>query len=130
MNERVLKPSGIFAPVAPVHAARQALQPLSVDQVSLGQGFWYDRLRANRMASLVAAAEELERAGNFHNFRVAAGLEEGTYRGTSAIGVPYLFLDSDIYKWLEAISWEIGQRPSDELEQLADQTVALLAAAK
>ncbi len=122
----MLKALGLCAPVVPVNAELLALRPLANDRMSFGPGFWQDRLEVNRAASLIAGAEELERAGNFQNFRVAAGLEKGTYRGYSAIGVPYLFLDSDIYKWVEAVSWEIGRQPSAELEELADQAITLL----
>src|SRR3954468_24722065 len=102
----------LFSPVAPATKERLKLRPISNHQISFGDGLWQQRLEVNRAASLIAAAEELERAGNFHNFRVAAGHQSGTYRGYSAIQIPYLFLDSDVYKWLEAVSWEIGRRPS------------------
>jgi len=26
-----------------------------------------------------------------------------------------VFVDSDVYKWLEAVSWELGREPSAEL---------------
>jgi DUF1680 family protein len=41
-----------------------------------------------------------------------------------------VFSDSDVYKWLEAIAWEIGREPSDELERLARETTELVAAAQ
>ena len=40
-----------------------------------------------------------------------------------------VFSDSDVYKWLEAIAWELGREPSAELERLAE-TIDLVAAAQ
>jgi len=44
----------------------------------------------------------LERAGTFDNLRIAAGLTSGERRGM-------VFSDSDVYKWLEALAWEMGR---------------------
>ena len=41
-----------------------------------------------------------------------------------------VFSDSDVYKWLEAIAWELGREPSAELERLARETIELVAAAQ
>ncbi|MFI5016067.1 MAG: glycoside hydrolase family 127 protein [Hyphomicrobiales bacterium] len=125
-----LRPAASISPVLPSDGSRQLLHPLSNTDISLSSSFWRPRLEANREASLTHAAEELERAGNFHNFRVASGRESDGYRGFSAIGVPYLFLDSDVYKWLEAVCWELGRRRSPHLQALADDATALLAAAQ
>jgi len=62
-------------------------------------------------------------AGNFHDLRLAAGLAEGPYRGP-------LFMDSDLYKWLEALGWELANHPDDELRRIAAETIELIAAAQ
>ena len=41
-----------------------------------------------------------------------------------------VFSDSDVYKWLEALAWELGREPSAELERLARETTELVAAAQ
>jgi len=130
MNEHIASHLPLISPVAPSDISRLALLPLSNDAVRIEGGFWADKLETNRAVSLICGHDELERAGNFSNFRVAAGLEQGSYRGTSAIGVNYMFLDSDIYKWLEAVYWELGRKPSPQLQKLADDAVRLLAAAQ
>jgi DUF1680 family protein len=40
------------------------------------------------------------------------------------------FIDSDIYKWLEAVAWEMGKEPDKELSSMADQAIELIAAAQ
>ena len=96
---------------------------LELKQVSLKKGFWSARQTNNRKNSLRHAYAMLEKAGNFHNLRLAAGLIEGQYRGRN-------FIDSDIYKWLEAVGWELGNGADAELQDMADQAIGLIAAAQ
>jgi uncharacterized protein len=49
------------------------------------------------------------------NFRIAAGLEKGGFYG-------FVFQDSDVYKWLEGVSYSLEKRPDRELEELTDRT--------
>ena len=65
----------------------------------------------------------LKKAGNFHNLKLAAGTESGPYLGLH-------FLDEDVYKWLEALAWELGKAADDELQQIADEVIALIIAAQ
>ena len=37
------------------------------------------------------------------------------------LGVIFPFLDSDVYKWLEAVGWELGRAPDAELARKADE---------
>lgn len=57
------------------------------------------------------------------NFRIAAGLAQGEFYGM-------VFQDSDVAKWLEAVAWSLCQKPDVELEQTADEVIALVAAAQ
>ena len=66
------------------------------------RGLLHDWQQRNREASLPLALRQLEAAGNLGNLRLAiAGGSEG-YRGP-------VFMDSDIYKTLEAIGWELAR---------------------
>ena len=91
--------------------------------VSLGQGFWSRRQAVNRDASLHHCWEQLEAAGNFNNLRLAAGSGEGEFRGM-------LFADSDVYKWLEAVAYDLAARPDARLQGRAEEAIDLLAAAQ
>ena len=57
------------------------------------------------------------------NFRIAAGLEQGKFEG-------YVFQDSDLYKWLEAVAYSLETAPDDALERLADEAVDLVGKAQ
>ena len=39
-------------------------------------------------------------------------------------------MDSDVYKWLEAVGWELGRRPDPELARQADTAITLVADAQ
>jgi uncharacterized protein len=65
-------------------------------------GLWADRRRINREVSIPGGWNRLHRAGNFHNLELAAGRTTGGYVND----LP--FLDSDVYKWLEAVAWALG----------------------
>jgi hypothetical protein len=86
-------------------------------------GLLADRQAVNREVTLLRGAEELERAGTLDNLRIASGRLSRERRGM-------VFSDSDVYKWLEALAWEIGREPSAELEALAQETIELVAAAQ
>ena len=53
------------------------------------------------------------------NFRIAAELETGEFQG-------FVFQDSDAAKWIEAAAYSLRQHPDPELEDRADQLIALI----
>lgn len=57
------------------------------------------------------------------NFRIAAGLKEGHHYG-------WVFQDSDVYKWLEAVAYSLKNHPDEELKKLADDTIHLIGQAQ
>jgi len=93
-----------FGPVNTSQSPYARLKTLEFENVSIKEGFWTKKTNVNRKVSLHFGFEMLEKAGNFNNLRIAAGLIKGNYRG-------YVFIDSDIYKWLEAVAWEMGREP-------------------
>ena len=76
-------------------------------------GLWADRRRINREISVPGAWDRLHEAGNYHNLELAAGRTQGDYVND----LP--FLDSDVYKWLEAIGWVFADPDLDP--ELADR---------
>ncbi|HVQ23170.1 MAG TPA: beta-L-arabinofuranosidase domain-containing protein, partial [Candidatus Saccharimonadia bacterium] len=112
--------------VRPSPAAIGALTLIGGEGVSLTGGFWGERLTTNHDRTIPHGFEQLERAGNFSNLRLAAGAH-GRYRALGEdIGVIFPFLDTDVYKWLEAVGWELGRDPSPKLARQADEAIALV----
>ena len=99
------------------------LRSLAVGAVTLGEGFWLERQRVNRSVSIPQGYQKLDSAGNINNLRLAAGSGQGEYAGP-------VFMDSDLYKWLEAAALDLANQPDPSHEALVDEVIALLAAAQ
>jgi DUF1680 family protein len=112
-----------FGPAIPSPAASVALRPLGRDSVTITSGLLHQWQERNRSASLPLALRQLETAGNLANLRLAIGTGSGSYRGPQ-------FMDSDLYKTLEAIAWEVARVPSEPLARFAAQATELLEAAQ
>ena len=110
-------------PTHPTTTAAVAHRPLDGRAVRLKGGLlarWQER---NHGVSLPLALRQLEVAGNLDNLRLAsAGVNSG-YRGP-------VFMDSDVYKTLEAVSWQLGRSHDPALAEFAADTTALLAKAQ
>jgi DUF1680 family protein len=122
-NEILESVASVVTSVAPTASARVRLRPIDARGVVIRDGLLAERQRVNREVTIPLGAEELERAGTLENLRIAAGRASGERRGM-------VFSDSDVYKWLEAIAWELGREPSADLERLAGETTELVAAAQ
>ena len=105
----------MMGPVVPTHDAQTALWPLGLTEVRITGGLWADRQRINREVSIPIGSTRLREAGNLADLELAAKYvvqpdrpaDRDAYRG------PW-FMDSDVYKWLEAVSWERRRADSDE----------------
>ena len=115
--------TGSVTSVAPTAAAHVRLRPIDARGAAIEGGLLAERQRVNREVTLLHGHEQLETAGTLENFRIAAGRAQGQRRGM-------VFSDSDVYKWLEALSWELGRQPSTELRRLAQETAELVASAQ
>ena len=57
------------------------------------------------------------------NFRIAAGISRGEDHGM-------VFQDSDLYKWLEAVAYQLAVRPDLSLREAADSAIRLIGQAQ
>ncbi|MGC1072794.1 glycoside hydrolase family 127 protein [Pantoea agglomerans] len=101
------------------------LHKLKIDDPFLGQ---YQRLVREvvipyQWDALNDRIAEADPSHAIENFRIAAGLQSGEFYGM-------VFQDSDVAKWLEAVSWSLCQQPDTELEKTADEVIELVAAAQ
>ncbi|MFD4960245.1 glycoside hydrolase family 127 protein [Microbacterium sp. NPDC058389] len=111
-------------PQAPVAPVRGRLRPLGQSEVRITGGFWGDRQTVNGSATLEHIQSRLESEGWLGNFdRAAAGTLPAGRRGRE-------FSDSEVYKFLEALSWEIGRTGDPALEARLRTVVARVAAAQ
>ncbi|HYJ74326.1 MAG TPA: beta-L-arabinofuranosidase domain-containing protein, partial [Kineosporiaceae bacterium] len=99
------------------------LRPVPLGAVTVTGGLWEARREVNGDVAVPLGRERLEAAGNLDNLRIAAGTISGDPRGP-------VFMDSDVYKWLEAAAWEYARRPSEELLQAQREITAIVADAQ
>ncbi|CAI9403204.1 Non-reducing end beta-L-arabinofuranosidase [Aestuariimicrobium sp. T2.26MG-19.2B] len=111
----------ILAPAA-TRSARTRLRPLDIRNVRLDpSGLLGRRQRVNGEATIPHLVEQLERTGAVDNFRRLAGTSEADFRGL-------LFSDSDVYKTIEAIAWEMGRTGTTAFDAWLDEVIGLMAA--
>ncbi|MEX0152948.1 glycoside hydrolase family 127 protein [Microbacterium sp. LMI1-1-1.1] len=88
------------------------------------EGFWGHRQTTNARATLSHCREWMDRLGWLDNFdRVADGAVLDGRTG-------WVFSDSEVYKLLEAMAWELGRAPEDELAATFTALVARVARAQ
>jgi uncharacterized protein len=131
-SRRATKPAA--GPAAPTDAAGSAQRPLPADGLRLTAGLLHDWQHRNASASMPLALRQLEVAGNLDNLRLAIGVAaDGDGHADAAAGdvdgEAYhgpAFMDSDIYKTLEAIGWELAHGDRPEFVEFAARTIGLL----
>jgi DUF1680 family protein len=114
-------------PVRLTGSSAAVLRPAGAARIT--DGFWARRREVNREVCVPEGWDRLHEAGNFHNLGLAAGRIEGEY----VSDLP--FLDSDLYKWLEAVAWtlddpDLASAPAKLLRSRLTESEGLLAAAQ
>jgi hypothetical protein len=99
------------------------LRPVPFRDVGIQDAFWAPRRETNRVASIPFSLQKLEEAGNLEDMRLAARGATNGFRGP-------VFIDSDLYKALEAASYSLATHPDPALEKQLDDIIALMAAAQ
>ena len=95
------------------------LRSISFAQVEIDDAFWAKWQQVNRAATLPHLFEELERAGNIPNLRLAADGKCEGYQGP-------VYMDSDLYKALEAAAYVLKQHPDDPIRAKVDEVIDIL----
>jgi len=105
-------------------------ESLIVKQLHIQDSFWSPYIRLVRDVVVPyqweALNDRIEGVAPSHairNFKIAAGMEQGSFRGM-------VFQDSDVAKWLEAVSYLLESESDPELERLADELIDIIAKAQ
>jgi len=109
----------------PVQPSTSAWRPLGAGEVQVTGGIWGQRQRLNADTILRHCETWMERVGWAGNFdRAVAGAVAGRHSGIE-------FVDSEVYKLLEAMAWELGRGDrAGDLEARYHALAARVAAAQ
>ncbi|MDO4629119.1 MAG: glycoside hydrolase family 127 protein [Planctomycetia bacterium] len=111
--------------ILPVLESDYAVQPVAFPYVRLTDNFWAPRQEINRKHSIPYAFEKCETTGRLSNFLLAAN--------TAPAGTKYvepIFNDTDIYKGIEAASFDLAQNPNPETEAYLDRLIEIVGQAQ
>ena len=97
--------------------------------ISVRDKFFSPRVETARLVTIPYMWETLHDrvpgvapSGCIRNFEIAAGLRQGEFTG-------FWFQDSDLWKWIEGVSYSLAHHPDPALEKQVDEAVALAAKA-
>lgn len=105
----------------PVAPSSTSLTPLGIDEVTITSGYWARRQEINGTVSIGHCDHWEERVGWIDNFRRAA---EGTLVGRRT---GREFSDSDVYKMIEGMAWEVGRSGDERLDARIHELAAIIA---
>ena len=115
---------GIGLPLPqPAGTPAGGLEAVPYARVRIADAFWSPRIDRNARVTLRSALDRTEESGNLANFRMAAGWEKGTPRGSHAY-------DSDVYKIIEGAAYSLRLQPDPELEDRIERLIDAIAAAQ
>ncbi|MCC6805020.1 MAG: glycoside hydrolase family 127 protein [Anaerolineae bacterium] len=100
----------------------QKLTPVSFQKVVIDDAFWSPRQITNRTRTIQAIYGKLQEIGYIDALKLEwrPGMPKE----------PHIFWESDLAKWIEAVSYTLATYPDPELDALLDQIIALLASAQ
>lgn len=102
------------------------LQSVGLNDVQWTKGFWAERFAVCRDAmvpQLWQTYTSKDMCYSFQNFRVAAGLDSGNFRGPS-------FHDGDFYKTLESVAAMYAVTKDARLDKIMDEAIAVIGKAQ
>ena len=117
---------GFLFCVCVLNAANAPLPKLTAvpfTQVRIEDVFWSPKQEINRSVSIPINLDMLEKSGNLINFDLAASGKHEGFMGP-------VFMDSDVYKALEAVSYSLATHPDPILQRKLDVIIARIAAAQ
>ncbi len=115
----------LFCTTSAQSAEDYPVKPVEFPNVKLKDGFWAPRQKINREHSIPFAFEQCEKTGRIDNFKLVYGEAPEGYRYT----VP-VFNDTDIYKGIEAASFDMAVNPNPEMDAYVDELIEIVGKAQ
>ncbi|MDI6828796.1 MAG: glycoside hydrolase family 127 protein, partial [Armatimonadota bacterium] len=92
------------------------LHPVPIRSVKMKDGFWKKRMDANREKGIPELYRLLEEHGVLDNLRRISGRKDIARRGA-------VWTDSDLAKWMEAVSFALQSEDEPKLRKLLDSAI-------
>lgn len=108
------------------NSAYAKLKNVNIGDVKWTSGFWADKFETVHKVGVPSMWHTLEDPNISHaftNFLVAAGLENGEFKG-------WWWLDGDLYKWVEAASAVYAVTKDENLDSLLDKVIGVIGKAQ
>ncbi|RKR14346.1 hypothetical protein CLV91_0421 [Maribacter vaceletii] len=102
------------------------LKTIDINDCQWIDGFWADKLKLahkTMIPNLGRLMADPEIIHAYDNFKVAAGLKEGEFRGWS-------FHDGDFYKYVEALAYDYAVTKDETINTKMDEIIAVIAKAQ
>src|SRR6187431_2330513 len=112
--------TGVGGPVVP---ATSLLRPLGPSEVTITGGLWADYQALNATVIIDHCLKWMERVGWVGNFDAIARGDGNSHHGIE-------FVDSEVYKLVEAMAWELGRTGDASLAAAYEALVDRIAAAQ
>ncbi|WP_242009073.1 glycoside hydrolase family 127 protein [Robertkochia solimangrovi] len=97
------------------------LEPVNIRDVKLKDSFWLPVIERVQQKTIEFAIEKCREEGRLDNFLMAGGQLEGTVKGAMP------FDDTDVYKIIEGASYSLISSPNEQLSQLLDSLIGIVA---
>lgn len=106
------------------------MEAVALGKIRIEDAFWSKHVNLVREVIIPyqwdAMNDRIEEAESSHcieNFKIAAGMQEGSFYGA-------VFQDTDVAKWLEAVGFSLACYPDAELKKTANEVIDIIAAAQ
>lgn len=121
---RIVILCGAFVQGVYAQNGKYPINPVPFTSVKVTEGFWAQRLKANREVTIPLAFSKCEETGRYENF-IKAAHPSDDYK---VEGFP--FDDTDVYKTIEGASYLLQTYPDDKLKHYIDSVLLIVKAAQ
>ncbi len=108
--------------INPTGKSKCKVFPVEISNVKIS-GFLGKKLEINRKVSIPSLYRNFEKYGTVENFRIASGIKKGEI-------TRHLATDSNLYKWMEGVSWDLQNYYNEKNDKLLDKLIKLIGKAQ
>lgn len=100
------------------------IKTANLNEVNFTGGFWQQRYDTNIIVTIPFLIKEIKKTGRVANMEFAAGIKKGVFC------TRYQFDDSDIYKTIEAASYDLAKNKNIKLKKQVDTLINIIVKAQ